>query len=332
MHRIVMTVGLILVVLPLGGCSLWNSVFGSSSSSSSSSGNGGGDFTWADPTYAEDETALHELDEGETGMPMYQQAFEADGGYGTPMDDQANFILRFGTGEDDGMMFVTIETPQGDLTWNDHDHHAVIGAPNNSGVGSAPYTLDFLKFASGNGQTVFQHAWAYHYDYVAFGHWYEGTASHDDPSHPDFELDHNSFALFYMGLETDPNQLPTGSATYTGDVYGDVPGHPQSLHGDLLLTADFAGDAVTGEMTNMRVWDNGQKDFNDLAYEAGITGNRFDGTLTAGAAGDPDISVAEGAEGSVEGRFFGPEAEEVGGLWLIDDDGHRARGVFGGQR
>ena len=136
-----------------------------------------------------------------------------------------------------------------------------------------------------------------------------------------------------FGARTMPENLPAGTATYKGtfgaQIYYD--NNPDStsdswIWGALNLEADFDGNAVSGNI------DLSTADFNegDMVLAAGNSIALSNGMIDAGGfsadwAGSGPMSVARhetvsGFEGTMVGDFYGPAAEEVGGVMR----GHRA--------
>jgi hypothetical protein len=114
----------------------------------------------------------------------------------------------------------------------------------------------------------------------------------------------------------------TGQATYNGDAVG-LTSNGGNLTGDIQLTADFANDTVTGNMSLNTP--NGQT-WADASFDTSITrdtnASGFQGALTGS-----DVN-----SGIIFGGFAGPNAEEVGGGWQIDNaNGTDGVGIFRAQ-
>ena len=117
------------------------------------------------------------------------------------------------------------------------------------------------------------------------------------------------------GAATDASAMPSGRAIYIGRVFADrqPPNAPGSnsrsfLRGDLMLRADFDGSTVGGSVDNLQFrpgtgsWRPART--RSWTIENGsITGNALSADVTAAGVFDADM----------EGRFFGPDAAEVGG-------------------
>ena len=148
---------------------------------------------------------------------------------------------------------------------------------------------------------------------------------------------------FVAGYETPAADMPTtGTATYNGTAYGHMyvpltskdalPCMCQEVpvQGDALFTANFGTRVLSGELTNMyRVWwDEGA--WNNVTFTSTITGNSFTGTTSVTTA--PTNAMGLNATGTLEGRFFGPSAEEAGAVWTLFDGTNAATGTLSGRR
>jgi len=133
---------------------------------------------------------------------------------------------------------------------------------------------------------------------------------------------------FVIGFETAPGSdaLTTGSATYQGDVEGfsNVGDLSESdLDGGFTLNASFADSQIDGRVILSpfdTAFGRGTADF-DLA-PTDITGNGFAGGLTVTAC---SFEVCTG-DAEIAGAFFGPNADEVGGVITFDLDVTNADG------
>ena len=135
--------------------------------------------------------------------------------------------------------------------------------------------------------------------------------------------------LFAMGQPTPRSHVDqrTGTATYSGSIIGDYASQaagvvPNSVSGNINLTANFGTDIVSGNM-NMS-GPNGfsaNPTFNANFYNRGSNGVGYNGGLN-GANGN----------GGIDGTFFGPNAEETGGsFWYSTNTGENATGIFHAQ-
>lgn len=110
---------------------------------------------------------------------------------------------------------------------------------------------------------------------------------------------------FYVGQETSAENMPKrGSARYTGVAtrYDALKGTVRNA-GSMVLDADFGNKTVSGHlrMDGLRR--------NITLNPTNIRGNSFTGTAVVGT----DSIWVKDREGRYEGKFFGPQAEEVAG-------------------
>lgn len=114
----------------------------------------------------------------------------------------------------------------------------------------------------------------------------------------------------------------TGQATYNGDAVG-LTSDLQDVSGNIQLTADFANDTVTGNMSLNT--SNGQS-WADASFDTTIRRDT-DSSGFQGALAGSDVN-----SGVIFGGFAGPNAEEVGGGWQIDNaNGTDGVGIFRAQ-
>ena len=156
---------------------------------------------------------------------------------------------------------------------------------------------------------------------------------------------------FVYGARTMDGNLPSGTATYEGSLaaqiyYDDNPdaNSDSSIWGSLNLEADFEGRTVSGSIADLTTYSSD----GDLVLVSGNSIELSNGTIDAGGftadwAGSGPMNAARhetmsGFEGAMVGEFYGPAAEEVGGVLR----GHRAGdgsasgqnlfGMFGGNQ
>jgi hypothetical protein len=170
--------------------------------------------------------------------------------------------------------------------------------------------------------------------YARFGYWEDSTADRLQPR----------IGFFASGRETPAGAMPTsGTATFVGSSAGLAltPDGYARIDGALTLRANFGLRTVDGEITGMRAEFLARTNpggptptlpFAMIQLYAGtIVGNGF-----TGSAGALSPSNAALASGTMDGRFFGPQAQEVGGRWEVrspDATGTiQAWGAFGGVR
>ena len=153
-----------------------------------------------------------------------------------------------------------------------------------------------------------------------------------------------------FGARTDAANLPVGRATYAGSFNAE--NHPAEyeslqtrsfLWGEWRLTADFSASTLRGDIGNVRVQGPGDSRYRYLPYTTSFrieNGQIVDGQFTASVSGiDSDPNAPQdrtlaGFEGDVLGEFYGPAAEEAGGVLRAtrDSDNRVLLGSFGGKR
>ena len=156
------------------------------------------------------------------------------------------------------------------------------------------------------------------------------------------------------GVRTEPGNLPVGAANFVGRFYArtylvDNPdiNRRVDVRGNLDLTADFDASTLEGRIDSTRVrrrdedgnslpWES-LPDTTHLVIENGqIVGGRFAAGLTGVDSNNaaPLEETFRGYEGAVLGEFYGPAAEEVGGVLNAESEAHgrMMAGWFGGGR
>ncbi|WP_428332617.1 transferrin-binding protein-like solute binding protein [Novosphingobium sp.] len=188
----------------------------------------------------------------------------------------------------------------------------------------------------------------------AFGTGY--TAAYDlklfnpTPSNPVLVLTYTSFAdltttetfqgqtyvgryFIPFGIETTPSQMPTtGSANYSGIVYGEGSlnggSYNNTLSGTSMLSANFATGAITAT-ANITATDtdtNVATTFSPVTLSGAISGNSFNVATAAPAS-------AKNLGGVAAGNFYGPAANEFGAAFALSQTGVAAlNGVLVGKK
>jgi len=131
-----------------------------------------------------------------------------------------------------------------------------------------------------------------------------------------------------FGVVTEVAVVPqAGSASYRGGSIGivvDADGGTEAISADVTLDADFGSQALAFASANARALASGEPR-PALATSGAlvIAGDGFSGTGTA----------ANGWGGPIAGRFFGPAAEEAGGVLDLTGAGvERYLAAFGSRR
>lgn len=137
---------------------------------------------------------------------------------------------------------------------------------------------------------------------------------------------------FVAGSVVPLDGLPTsGSATYSGDFVGYSTAVAGEVTGTFEMSADFAASADVIDV-NGTIGDLGNG-INDLTIRASINDEGgFDGGVFADAGTGVGNDFENGADGAIDGSFFGPNAEEVGGTIRINSADNYLTGSFGGSQ
>jgi hypothetical protein len=169
---------------------------------------------------------------------------------------------------------------------------------------------------------------AYHaagYTYTQYGDWYHCTANCIGASGTTTEV----FGYFSRGEATAPANIPTtGTATYNGFTKGNIvddSGGYAGTSADMNAAVDFAARSVAFSTINSMIGGTSDSRIDmtgTLTYAAGQ--NLFAGTVTSGTAGSA-------MSGTAVGRFNGPAAEEIGGVYSLSGAGGAHLGVFVGK-
>ena len=132
---------------------------------------------------------------------------------------------------------------------------------------------------------------------------------------------------FVTGQTTNPANIPTvGTAIYSGSIDGDFVNsinQPFYIDAEVTVTANFASRSLNFATTNTTAEPNNgpavaAANLNMtgiLSYSAGS--NQFTGTVTA-----------TGLSGTATGHFYGPAAQEIGGVYNLSGTAGRSLGVF----
>ena len=152
-------------------------------------------------------------------------------------------------------------------------------------------------------------------------------------------IDYVNRGFLVHGERTESDELPAGEATYAGRMGGEIwqADNPNRrtrtfVRGDLSLTADFADSTISGMIDDIETQAPGQSyqtSTEVLTISGGsITDSTFAADLTGTGAEDSRY------EGDVDGQFFGPDAEEVGGVLEATHTGNDTilTGWIGGKR
>lgn len=151
------------------------------------------------------------------------------------------------------------------------------------------------------------------WDYQTFGVWETGL-----------DTDSGSFGAMSVGAAS-PG-IPAGDATFVGRVGGswvDANGKGHAVLADLEV--GLSGQSLSLTTTNTRVSEDWR------AFSTNTDLDIVDGTLTiTGTNGfTGTLTTASGLTGESTGQFYGPNAEELGGVFFLVGGGQTYSGAYG---
>lgn len=166
------------------------------------------------------------------------------------------------------------------------------------------------------------------YSYMTFGSWF------DDQNTSGSNYNFASGDYVY-GSATDPANIPTtGTATYAGSVKGGYfpsSGEPTDTYADMSATADFAARSLSFATSNSKTYSNYNTTYDQATSKTTVTTNaaaktdlNMSGTLTYSANSNlfaGSVSDGGGRSGTATGRFYGPAAQEIGGVFGLSGSG-----------
>lgn len=170
--------------------------------------------------------------------------------------------------------------------------------------------------------------------YVTFGLWAQTPNTNGNPG---------GYGVFAAGNVTPTSAMPvTASATYNGTTIGEISqgGNFYNTTGTMTATATYGGAApsVSGSMAQSVVnGPNGSGAWTSFTFnEAAIAGNHFGGTINAAASTNgvnSSVLTTEAMSGPIQGSFYGPQANEIGGVYsLTGAAGTASVGAFGARK
>jgi hypothetical protein len=173
-------------------------------------------------------------------------------------------------------------------------------------------------------------------DYTRFGYWWVDDGIDGPFAH----------GVWNVGFATPQSAIPTtGQASYTGHTTGLYDeSHPcgcqndftVAFSGDMSLTANFGARTLSGSFTNLSITGGTvlQPTLNDVNFSASIDSSRNWFSGVTGVVNQPagQQAFTPDASGSITGMFYGPSANEVGGVWTLSDSIRRLIGSFGGKQ
>ena len=174
-------------------------------------------------------------------------------------------------------------------------------------------------------------------DYTRYGYW-----SYGESVDGTFNL-----GAWTTGFVTPAASLPAqGTATYAGKASGlynaaispgTLADFDSSFKGDVSLTANFGTSALSGSITNITatsLYSALSGPVNDIGFSASIdrTNNLFAGTTSVTGQATSAYAFGPTAAGLINGRFYGPNAAEVGAVFGLSEGTRRLLGSFGAKQ
>lgn len=199
-------------------------------------------------------------------------------------------------------------------------NHQEVFAPSDIDAGSSD--ANFTVYDKSNELLILlnPHAPLLDLEYVTLGGWVSSTAS----TQRDI-----SFGYAAGGVQTPDSDMPTtGTASYEGEISGTGITKPTGvlylIAGTIDIDADFGTGDVTSTITVLREDYNTSQMYAPYLFESNgtISGstNLFGGTI---------ISLdGSNLSGRVDGAFFGPNADEVGGSFNASNSNDDMVGAF----
>jgi hypothetical protein len=187
------------------------------------------------------------------------------------------------------------------------------------------------------------------YPFIVFGVSADGTREIYSVDPYFLGWNYQTFGIWLSGLDTGSGRggsisagaptavsgIPTsGTANYvglSGGVYIDPTGNDYVALGVLNVEADFGTRSLDFETSNTRVISR----YTD--YDVANSGLNLSGTLTYSSGSNNftgDVTSASGRlSGKADGQFYGPSAQELGGVFSTTSSGIESyQGSFGAQR
>lgn len=182
--------------------------------------------------------------------------------------------------------------------------------------------IDAVVSADGTKIGLAANPYDYNWDYQTFGIWTTGAGTGN-----------GTFGAMSIGAQTSGGAIPTsGTATYsghTGGRYVNGTGDYWFTSSAMTAAANFGTRSVTFATTGTQITP-------DLINVSNNTNLNMSGTLTYAAATNQitgSVTTTGGLTGSVNGRFYGPSAQEIGGTFSVTGAGLQGyAGAFGGKR
>ncbi len=266
---------------------------------------GGGSSGGGGSTVVHNYTGFDQIEPGET--------YELEGiSKVTTPDESVDFSLdssiRFTTDSDFDLTEISVQTPTTSVSFSTADGDEIFQYPGED------YIIALTEDDSSG--FIFALSEEFGWEYQTFGIW-DKLDSSENPEY---------LGAISAGAPTVASAIPTsGQGTYIGESIGTYwgQGHDGTLtRSDLEVLASFGNQELAFRTSGTHDFFEGdamgELDMSGtLTYEPGV--NHFSGS----------VSTVSNLSGRAEGMFYGPNAEELGGVFATyDDDGYYG-GSFG---
>jgi hypothetical protein len=184
--------------------------------------------------------------------------------------------------------------------------------------------IDAVISRDGTKYALAANPYDYGWNYQTFGVWTTGAGTGS-----------GTYGAISIGAETAGSAIPTtGTATYTGysaGRYVNSAGNYWFTGSTMTAATNFSTRSISFTTTGTQVTP-------DLLAVSNNSNLNMTGTLTYAAATNQiagSVTTVGGLTGSVNGRFYGPSAQEIGGTFSVTSGSNALEGyagAFGGKR
>lgn len=182
--------------------------------------------------------------------------------------------------------------------------------------------IDAVVSADGNNYAFAANPYDHNWNYQSFGIWTTGAGTGS-----------GTYGAMSVGASTAGSAIPTtGTATYsgyTGGRYVNGSGEHWFTSSTMTAAANFTNRSIAFSTASTQVTP-------DLINSSNNTALNMSGTLTYSAATNQitgSVTTTGGMTGSVNARFYGPSAQEIGGTFAVSSGALSGyAGAFGGKR
>jgi hypothetical protein len=178
-------------------------------------------------------------------------------------------------------------------------------------------STEIIGAANSTSTTLLSDPMSHGWDYQSFGVWKPAW------------ITQGTFGTFSVGAPTAGSAIPgTGNANFTGKVIGSYvsgTGVGNAVLANLTVNVDFSSQSLAFNTTSTLT----SLDWKTFTQNDGLnlSGNLSYSPGTNGFTGD--LSTVSGLAGQSSGQFYGPAAEELGGVFFLQGNGETYTGAYG---